>query len=240
MEYTKAVEAAAKALKTGEDANWELARLTFENTKAGGGTTTLEKWSADVRAKSGRKFATSTAGRYQKVWAHFSTKVEKPTWTEAWQSQYDDSNGGKRISPEKIRKDIESWKPETKQAAITKLAEDDLGTAVSAVGNVARQANKRQEKEMVAAEEATETPAERKQRKQRKRQNAVSALYMHVLQGTLSWENAAKQMGDSDPAHFTAEERTVLKEAYDRTTIALAVVEMAITDVEEVGTKGTK
>lgn len=130
MEYTKAVNAAAKALKTGEDANWELARLTWENTNSQTDRTKvkMEDWCRDVVKQSGRKFSRPMGDRYRKMWAvHGSLyKSTKLSWSDCWKMTIDDGNGGKRVSPTKVQKDIESWTPETKKAAIKKLVKDDV------------------------------------------------------------------------------------------------------------------
>lgn len=90
MTYQDAVAQAANALKQGEDANWELARLTFENTKGLGnpGTTpgvTMEQWAEDVRSASGRRFSARTAGLYKTMWSRFGLQAlaDRPTWTDA-------------------------------------------------------------------------------------------------------------------------------------------------------------
>ena len=88
MTYQSAVKEAAQALATGEDAHWELARLTYENTKAGGGTATQNEWAADVRKQSGRRFSRATAAQYSRMWERNVTKVTKPDWAQTWYSQY--------------------------------------------------------------------------------------------------------------------------------------------------------
>ena len=80
MTYEDAVTLAAGALKRGEEANWELARLTYENTKNGNGKgqperKSLAEWSADIEAASGRKFSRTTASYYRQVWALAFTSV---------------------------------------------------------------------------------------------------------------------------------------------------------------------
>jgi hypothetical protein len=93
MTYQEAVTQAADALTRGEDANWELARLTWENTKAAGDPgsqpdrATMEQWCSDIRAEAGRRFGESTGRKYRMLWdrygQHFS--VNRPSWTDAWQ-----------------------------------------------------------------------------------------------------------------------------------------------------------
>lgn len=87
MSYQKAVKDAADALVRGEDANWELARLTYENTNRRGERhkATHEQWSADVREESHRRFSETTSQKFAMMWDRFgsdSTIVQ--SWTEAW------------------------------------------------------------------------------------------------------------------------------------------------------------
>ncbi len=86
MGYQEAVAEAAGALQRGEDANWELARLTHENTNTQEDRSriTMEKWCADVALASGRNFARETGRKYAKVHREHGTKVPRLSWTEAW------------------------------------------------------------------------------------------------------------------------------------------------------------
>src|SRR5215204_2741044 len=90
MSYEEAVASAAAALTRGEDANWELARLTHENTIKGGGRQTsdglvsMARWCGDVRQVSGRKFSLRTGGLYKAVWeANSASLAELPSFSEA-------------------------------------------------------------------------------------------------------------------------------------------------------------
>jgi len=93
MSYQDKVKAAAAALQRGEDANWELAELTFEvcgppmrgPTRVG--FVSLEEWSADVRADSKRAFSAVTAGYYRRIWDKFGVSRSGkilPSWTDAY------------------------------------------------------------------------------------------------------------------------------------------------------------
>lgn len=88
MEYRDAVINAAQALQRGEDANWQLAQLTYENTNRRGernaGRVSHEQWSADVRAESGRRFSEGTSRKYAMVWEAQSSQKGTLSWTEAW------------------------------------------------------------------------------------------------------------------------------------------------------------
>lgn len=149
-----------------------------------------------------------------------------------WPPVRSDSNFGKRVSPEKVVKDIESWQPETKKAAIEKLAADDLETAVKTVGATAEKAVKRLSKEMEAADEHDDPQPKR--RKQRRDESAKAAFLMNLMSGVLSLEKAAGQVREATPADFTVEDQKAIQDGYERATVALAVVEMAVTTIEEV------
>lgn len=94
MNYHEAVTQAAAALTRGEDANWELARLTYENTVTGTGArpepgkVTMEQWCVDVREASGRRFATRTGKTYKAVWSRYGLGRAGgeglPTWIDAY------------------------------------------------------------------------------------------------------------------------------------------------------------
>ena len=91
MNYEDRVKAAAAALKSGEDANWTLAQLTYENTNRKGvpvaGRVSHARWSADVRAASGRRFSETTSNKYSMMWERYgatSSKGSRLSWTDAW------------------------------------------------------------------------------------------------------------------------------------------------------------
>ena len=112
--YEDDVGTAAMALIEGEQSNWLLARLTYENTRSGGGTrasdwpVSMDRWCADVRRESGRKFSESTGKAYKAVWAKYgvdsSGSDESVSFAEALREVRPDSHGsrkkgdGKRIS----------------------------------------------------------------------------------------------------------------------------------------------
>lgn len=90
MGYQDAVAQAAEALKRGEDANWELARLTHENTLMMGypiqaGRVSMEQWASDVRAQSGRRFSAPHAARFKAIWGRYghADLTDRPSWTDA-------------------------------------------------------------------------------------------------------------------------------------------------------------
>lgn len=133
MTYTQAVEQAAAALVRGEDANWELARLTWENTIGAGdvrtalqsGRVRMETWCADVQASAGRRFGTVTGWRYKQVWAEhgLSDRIERLSWDEAYQP----TKGIPRqeqVTPADTERFIEFATPERKQEVAAKLLSD--------------------------------------------------------------------------------------------------------------------
>ena len=92
MSYHEAVTRAATALVKGEDANWELARLTYENTYQDGrissqpGRVSMEEWCQEIRDRSGRKFSARTGKRYRRIWRKYGrpSVAHHPSWTEAF------------------------------------------------------------------------------------------------------------------------------------------------------------
>lgn len=91
--YQQAVDKAATALKTGEDSNWELARLTYENTNRGShrelGKVSHETWAKDIREKSGRLFSTDRSKDFARMWEHFGAEWSgagaSPSWHDCWE-----------------------------------------------------------------------------------------------------------------------------------------------------------
>jgi len=104
----------------GEQANWELARLTHENTWMPGRRgeshrREMSVWCADVEKASGRSFGPRTGARYKRLWTMYGTSpaMVRPSFTEEisklsytdktarerW-AQYDAGKGGGDTSPE--------------------------------------------------------------------------------------------------------------------------------------------
>lgn len=95
MTYRDNVEHAAAALERGEDANWELARLTFENTYEAGRVSTqtdrvsMADWCADVRVTSGRKFSDDSGVLYKRIWRRYGPYVgtdHAVSWSDAYEA----------------------------------------------------------------------------------------------------------------------------------------------------------
>lgn len=146
MTYQDAVVAAATALQRGEDANWELARLTFENTRARVGDHSLgvpmQQWCNDVRAASGRKFSLTTGQLYKAMWHRFRSESARPSWMEALDllrpgnsaklEQMRNADAVKHLmdaEPEQKRDVVRNLinDPAIRPAAIAALAADDSG-----------------------------------------------------------------------------------------------------------------
>ena len=91
--YAEAVAQAATALRQGDEANWELARLTHAHTYDRGrpstqdGKVSMKQWCADVRASSGRRFSEGTGRIYRRVWEQHGRHVHNdlPSWIEAYE-----------------------------------------------------------------------------------------------------------------------------------------------------------
>jgi hypothetical protein len=134
MEYTEAVAQAAAALLRGEEANWELARLTYERTleKRGPagrvGVVTLEVWAANVGEKAGRTFSTWAAAAYRDVWKRRleSDRSEDESWTESFTAVRPGSGVGpmrERVTERHLFGD--DAKPEVKVEIAKRLLADE-------------------------------------------------------------------------------------------------------------------
>src|SRR5436190_23379114 len=125
------IEQAATALKRGEHANWELARLTFENTFAAGDVNTqasrvsMAQWCKDVRAAARHRFSEGTGVRYKRIWRRYGGRSsdERPPWIEAIQ----DDTG---VSLDDLRQDygarpsVADAAPEVRREVFQQLAAD--------------------------------------------------------------------------------------------------------------------
>jgi hypothetical protein len=89
----KNVKLAADALVRGDDANWELAQLTHENTYTGrrrvaedDSRLSMDEWCRRIREQSGRKFVRSTGLMYKAVWERFGDhdSDHQMAWSEAY------------------------------------------------------------------------------------------------------------------------------------------------------------
>lgn len=128
MTYKQQVEAAAAALKRGDDANWELARLTDENTKAGrgpgveSGRVDMATWCGDVAQRSGRAFGERTGKFYRRVWREFGHLRSQTSWSEAY---WEVRGGSAKDQFEKGgQRAIKNASAEVKRETFKALAED--------------------------------------------------------------------------------------------------------------------
>lgn len=139
MTYEESVQQAAHALIHGEQANWDLARHTWENTVSGRPATgtplvTLSQWAQDVRDASGRKFSAATASVYRRIWAaRLQRESSQVPVNFSWVEAYYEENEAKR--PEAMRaratnqhlgldREIAEATPERKAEVATHLLRD--------------------------------------------------------------------------------------------------------------------
>lgn len=138
MSYTENVDLAAVALQRGEDANWELARLTFENTRSQGGglspqpgKVTMAEWCEDIRRTSGRGFSDWSGRIYKAVWQQCSLGVpqeKRMSWTEAYRHVTKAEIARSADEPVMEYKSAlpPTLAPETKRAMFATLARDPV------------------------------------------------------------------------------------------------------------------
>ena len=127
--YNDQVRAAAAALQRGEDANWELARLTYEVCGPAGprGRDTtwvrLDDWVADVRVKSGRQFSKMTASYYREIWQRFGVRQGVPqiSWSDAY-AEIRGGTVGERMVEADFKRALTNATPEQKREVLTTLA----------------------------------------------------------------------------------------------------------------------
>lgn len=169
MAYRDNVDLAAAALGRGEEANWELARLTFENTYEGHGgreregRVTMAIWCRDVRTASGRRFSEASGDRFKAMWRRYgsTTSPRERSWSELWLE-------GHGSTPERqaayiAASNARNATPEAKREIFAELAADpvvvehaaELGTPTSqAVSKLTHQANVIREQRREQAVEA--------------------------------------------------------------------------------------
>lgn len=127
--YRAAVKEASAALVRGEDANWELARLTFENTldrhERNPAKATMAQWCADVRAASGRRFSQGNGERYKAIWRRYSDvhRDQRPIWADAYEETFSMSKDDREDSRASFRLTTAA-SPETKRETFKALAAD--------------------------------------------------------------------------------------------------------------------
>jgi len=139
------IEQACAALIRGEEANWELARLTHESTRDGRIAAqdgdyriSLTEWSERIRERSGRNFARQTAGYYRMVWERFGRDrhhdVNRPSWVDAWTAVFGDTDTAERFVASGARKmlsHMDRVPPEVRQELATRLlAEPEIAERI--------------------------------------------------------------------------------------------------------------
>lgn len=133
MAYRENVELAAAALARGDEANWELARLTAENTYGPGDVesqverVSIDRWCADVEtAVPGRKnrFSDRTARNYRRIWESYGRQspADRPGWTEAYYAVTNSSTVDARHR--RALSEARNRNPEIKGEMLTMIAAD--------------------------------------------------------------------------------------------------------------------
>jgi Family of unknown function (DUF6192) len=133
MAYRENVELAAAALIRGEDANWELARLTYENTYDAGDIesqsdrVTMRQWCKDVEAAvPGRKdrFSSGNGLLYKRIWRAYGhyDRNDRPTWTDAAYAVRNES--ASQAGTRRALSEARNARPELKGQMLTTIASD--------------------------------------------------------------------------------------------------------------------
>jgi hypothetical protein len=135
MSYQDNVRAAAAALKRGEDANWELAKLTYETCGPApghrswqarqAGYITLRDWAKDVAIESGRNFSEDTAAVYRDVWF---IRLSDPGRTATWTEVYSAARGGtvgERMVASDFNRALTHATPEQKREVFQRIIREE-------------------------------------------------------------------------------------------------------------------
>jgi hypothetical protein len=152
------VQQAADALiraTSGDIANWELAQLTYENTKAHGRPPVEDErmaiadWCERIRERSGRKFSRATGVLYRSIWEKYKN-YERSSFPE-WNDAYYDVRGKSREAMDNefvtakarhVIDGLEHVKPEVKRALADRImSEPDIGKCSAATKNSIRKLN---------------------------------------------------------------------------------------------------
>jgi hypothetical protein len=126
VSYQDNVSAAAAALTRGEQANWDLARLTCASTAAMGErpqppmTVSLAQWAKDVQERSGRRFSATTASFYRRLWIEYGEREDRPTWAEAHEA-LQGAPIRERFAPYELRSGLKLADAETRQQVIAEV-----------------------------------------------------------------------------------------------------------------------
>jgi len=132
--YDDAVAKAARALKTGEDANWLLARLTHDNTsgepgprkKSAVALVSAAQWATDIRRASGRAFGTTSARLYRRIWVAHGTAYQagQIDWATAYEQTRGES-ADERMGDFNLTRGLEHATVEARREAFVNLAQDE-------------------------------------------------------------------------------------------------------------------
>jgi hypothetical protein len=132
MTYRENVDLAAAALVCGHQANWDLARLTYDNTRDHGGRAiqngrvTMEQWCVDVAAAGRTKFKPATGQLYRRAYEFYISNLHSyegyPDWTETAYVVAGSSTG--QASQRRGLSEARNQTPEIKGQMLTTIASD--------------------------------------------------------------------------------------------------------------------
>jgi len=138
MSYQNNVRAAIAALNTiaaGDDANWTLARLTYEVCGPSGQgrkvqpMTSLAQWSADIMAGGAKKnFSPTSASYYRRIWELFGEKYHSgdiSDFTQAYNDMRGVANMDANMVSTNFNRALEYATPQQKQAVFQQLVRDE-------------------------------------------------------------------------------------------------------------------
>lgn len=136
MEYQEAVAAAAGALRQGDDANWELARLTHTHTLGKGeyqnpGTKVpMGRWCKDVEGCAREHFSVTTGRMFRAAWEHRITRDSAVVLSfnevlrELKPDSYDPATVQARVDAAAVEKLLSGGTPEAKREVFDRLRAD--------------------------------------------------------------------------------------------------------------------
>jgi len=138
MSYRDNVRAAIAALNTiaaGDDANWKLAELTYEECGPSGqgrraqSVTSLAQWSADIMAGGAKKnFSPTSASYYRRVWELFGKKYHSgdiSDWTQAYNDMRGVANMDANMVSTNFNRALEYATPQQKQEVFQQLVRQE-------------------------------------------------------------------------------------------------------------------
>jgi hypothetical protein len=214
--YQDAVEQAATALKHGEDANWELARLTHENTRTGPGRgeqpgkVLMEQWCADVRVASGRRFSADLGKDYKRIWQRHGLGdpgSPKPPFAEARDALRPGMPGTderlEQLHRPQPSQTVQNWTPDQKREAARALVRDpEVTEDPETVEDIAATPHVQEEATRQRIEQATRpmTDEQRERRKEAheqlhsKLEAAISKFSFALMQTLGGWRHLVQQL----------------------------------------------